>query len=401
MIHAVFPGCSAAAILLPCISNDVIESQSEAGYGRSIDLRSDKTVGKRGRHTRISNKARTVVRVNQTRMMQGRAKKEKRPMVDEMVCVGVDVSKVILDVAASNSNETRQFENSHKGISGAARYIGGLKPARIILEATGKYEIALAAELQSKRLPVIIINPRQVRDFARATGVLAKTDSIDARILALFGSRIKPEIRLLPDRKAREMSSLLARRRQLIEMLTAENNRLLQAGDSIRPSIDIHIKWLEEAISAINGDLDREIRNSPSWFEKDNLLKTVPGVGKVVSTTLLIELPELGQLNRRQIAALVGIAPLNRDSGTLRGRRTVWGGRAKLRSVLYMAALVGVRRNPVIATFYERLVKAGKAKKVALVACMRKLLTILNAMLRSKTMWQSNGMFQYVPVEEK
>jgi transposase len=321
-------------------------------------------------------------------MMQGRAKKEKRPMTEETVCVGVDVAKSTLDVAASNSKETRQFDNDHEGITSAVRYIASLKPVMIILEATGKYEMPLAAELQANRLPVVIVNPRQVRDFARATGVLAKTDIIDARILALFGMQVKPEIRLLPDQNAREMSSLLARRRQLIEMLTAENNRLLQADISIRQGIEIHIKWLKEAISAINDDLDRQIRSSPSWLEKDNLLKSVPGVGKVVSTTLLIELPELGTLNRRKIAALVGVAPLNRDSGTLRGKRTVWGGRAKLRAVLYMAALVGVRCNPVIAAFYERLLKAGKAKKVALVACMRKLLTILNAIIRSNTAWK-------------
>jgi len=197
------------------------------------------------------------------------------------------------------------------------------------------------------------------------------------------------------------MSSLLARRRQIIEMLTAENNRLLQADISIRPGIEIHIKWLKEAVSAINDDLDRQIQSNSSWLDKDNLLKSVPGIGKVVSTTLLIELPELGTLNRRKIAALVGVAPLNRDSGTLRGKRTVWGGRAKLRAVLYMAALVGVKRNPVMAAFYERLLKAGKAKKVALVACMRKLLTILNAMIRSKTVWRLNSIFQNVTVEAK
>jgi transposase len=334
-------------------------------------------------------------------MMQGRAKREKRPMTEEAVCVGVDVAKSTLDVAVSNSKETRQFDNDHKGITSAVRYIAGLKPAKIVLEATGHLEMPLAASLQARRLPVVVINPRQVRDFAKATGILAKTDRIDARILALFGLQIKPEVRLLPDRKAREMSNLLARRRQLIEMLTAEHNRLFQADDSIRLSIEIHIKWLEEAVSAINDDLDRQIRSSPSWLEKDNLLKSVPGVGKVVSTTLLIELPELGILNRRKIAALVGVAPLNRDSGTLRGKRTVWGGRAKLRAVLYMAALVGVRHNPVIAAFYERLLKAGKPKKVALVACIRKLLTILNAMIRSKTVWKSDNIFQYVPVEVK
>lgn len=320
-------------------------------------------------------------------------------MTEDSVCVGVDVAKNILDVAVSNSRETRQFNNDHKGITRSVRYIAGLKPVRVILEATGKYEIPLAEELQEKLLPVVIVNPRQVRDFARATGILAKTDMIDARILALFGLQIKPEIRLLPDQKAREMSSLLARRRQLIEMLTAESNRLIQANISIRPRIEIHIKWLEEAISAINDDLNRQIRSNPSWCEKDNLLKSVPGVGKIVSTTLLIELPELGKLNRRKIAALVGVAPLNRDSGTMRGKRTVWGGRAKLRAILYMAALVGVRRNPVMVAFYERLLKAGKAKKVALVACMRKLITILNAMMRTMTVWKFTNTLHHVPVE--
>jgi len=379
----------------------MIESLPEAGRGRSIDLRYTKTVGQRGRHAQISNKARTVVRVDQTRMMQGRAKREKKPMTEEAVYVGVDVAKHILDLAVHNSKETRQFNNDHKGIASAKRYIAGLRPAKIILEATGKYEIPLVAELQANHLPVVIVNPRQVRDFARATGVLAKTDRIDARILALFGLQVQPEVRLLPDQKTRELSSFLARRRQLIEMLTAENNRLLQADINIRPGIKIHIAWLEEAISTINDYLDQQIQSSPSWLEKDNLLKSVPGVGKVVSTTLLIELPELGNLSRRKIAALVGVAPLNRDSGTLRGKRTVWGGRAKLRAVLYMAALVGVRHNPVIAAFYERLLKAGKAKKVALVACMRKLLTILNAMIRSKTVWKVDSILQNTAVEAK
>ena len=197
------------------------------------------------------------------------------------------------------------------------------------------------------------------------------------------------------------MGSLLRRRRQLIEMLTSENNRLLQADEGIRPGIEIHIQWLEEAISAINDNLDRQIRSSPAWLEKDNLLKSVPGIGKVVSTTLLIELPELGQLNRRKIAALVGVAPLNRDSGTMRGKRTVWGGRAKLRAVLYMAALVATKCNTVIATFYRRLLDAGKVKKAALVACMRKLLTIINAMMRTMTVWNPELTNQYVLTEAK
>jgi transposase len=320
-------------------------------------------------------------------------------MIEEAVYVGVDVAKSALDVAVTDSGETRQFVNDDEGISQAVHYIASVKPAGIILEATGNLEMPLAAALQAGRLPVAVINPRQVRDFARATGALAKTDTIDARILALFGVRIKPEIRLLPNQKAREMRNLLTRRRQLIEMLTAEHNRVSQADDGIRSCIETHIKWLETALSDINDDLDNQIRSSPSWFEKDNLLKSVPGVGKVVSSSLLIELPELGKLNRRKIAALVGVAPLNRDSGTMRGRRTVWGGRAKLRAVLYMAALVASRCNPIIAAFYQRLLNTGKAKKVALVACMRKLLTILNAMMRTMTVWQPEIILRRASVE--
>ncbi|MFC1990005.1 IS110 family transposase [Chloroflexota bacterium] len=320
-------------------------------------------------------------------------------MIKEAVYVGVDVAKNSLDLAVSNVEEVRQFTNDHEGITNAVQYIAGLKPSGVILEATGHLEMPLAAALQADRLPVAVINPRQVRDFARATGTLAKTDTIDARMLALFGIRVQPEIRPLPDEKTREMRNLLTRRRQLIEMLTAEHNRLSQSGDDIHPSIEIHIKWLEEALNDINNDLDRRIRLSPSWLEKDNLLKSVPGVGNVVSSSLLIELPELGMLNRRKIAALVGVAPFNRDSGTMRGRRTVWGGRAKLRAVLYMAALVASRRNPIIAAFYQRLLEAGKAKKVALVACMRKLLIILNAMIRTMTAWQPETILKHVPVE--
>lgn len=320
-------------------------------------------------------------------------------MTKEAVYVGVDVAKNSLDVAVSNSEEVRQFTNDLEGVTNAVQYIAGLKPSGTILEATGHLEMPLAAALQAECLPVAVINPRQVRDFARATGTLAKTDTIDARMLALFGIRVKPEIRLLPDEKTREMRNLLTRRRQLIEMLTAEHNRLFHSGDDVRPGIETHIKWLEEALSNINDDLDRRIRLSPSWFEKDNLLKSVPGVGKVVSSSLLIELPELGRLNRRKIAALVGVAPFNRDSGTMRGRRTVWGGRAKLRAVLYMAALVASRCNPIIAAFYQRLLDAGKAKKVALVACMRKLLTILNAMMRTMTAWQPKIILNHISVE--
>jgi transposase len=332
-------------------------------------------------------------------MMQGRAKKERKPVTKEAVYVGVDVAKDTLDVAVSNSRETRQFANDHEGIARSVQYIASLQPTGIILEATGNLEIPLAAALQAECLPVVIINPRQVRDFARATGALAKTDVIDARVLALFGLRIKPEMRPLPDKQAREMTSLLTRRRQLMEMLIAERNRLSRADEDVQPNIKDHIKWLRKALSDINTDLEHRIRSSPSWCEKDNLLRSVPGIGKVVSTTLLIELPELGQLNRRKVAALVGVAPLNRDSGTLRGKRTVWGGRATLRAALYMAALVATKCNPIIAAFYRRLLDAGKVKKVALVACMRKLLTMVNAMMRASTVWNPEPIRKSVVME--
>lgn len=345
------------------------------------------TAGQRGRHAPISAKARTVDWVSQTRMMQGRAKKESAKVAKEAVYVGIDVAQETLEVAVSNSQQTHQFTNDHEGITQIIQHIVRLQPGGIILEATGGLEMPLAAELQTKGLPVIIINPRQVHDFARATGALAKTDSIDARLLALFGLRIKPEVRPLPDKQAREMAGLLTRRRQLMEMLIAERNRLSRANEEIQLGIKNHIKWLKKALADINADLEHRIQNSPSWHEKNNLLKSVPGIGKVVSTTLLIELPELGQLNRRKIAALVGVAPLNRDSGTLRGKRTVWGGRATLRAALYMATLVATKHNPVIATFYQRLLDAGKVKKAALVACMRKLLVIVNAMVRAMKVW--------------
>ena len=308
-------------------------------------------------------------------------------MVGQAVYVGVDVAKNTLDVAISNGVEVRQFPNDHKGINQTVEYIKGLEPAGVILEATGRLEMPLAAALQAERLPVVIINPRQVRDFARAVGALAKTDAIDARILAQFGARVTPQIRPLPNKKVRELGGLITRRRQLIEILTAERNRLSIADEGVRPGIEDHIHWLEEALSDINADLDRRIKNSPSWREKDELLKSVPGVGRVVASTLLIELPELGCLNRRQIASLVGVAPLNRDSGAMRGKRTVWGGRAKLRAALYMAALVATKYNPIISAFYQHLLEGGKTKKVALVACMRKLIVILNAMVKSMTPW--------------
>jgi len=257
----------------------------------------------------------------------------------------------------------------------------------IVLEATGGIERQLVRALVSAELPVVVVNPRQVRDFAKASGQLAKTDAIDAMVLARFAEAIRPTVRPLPDESLLELRALIARRRQLTEMIVAERNRLTAASKSVRKRINTHIRWLEAELGRADKDLDQSIRQSPIWKENEDLLRSVPGIGPVISRTLLAELPELGQLNRKQIAALVGIAPLNRDSGTLRGRRTIWGGRATVRAALYMAALVASRRNAVIRDFYKRLRNTGKAPKVALVACMRKLLTILNAMIKHRTCW--------------
>jgi transposase len=262
------------------------------------------------------------------------------------------------------------------------------EPTLITLEATGGFEHAVVAALAAAGLPLVVVNPRQVRDFARATGQLAKTDRIDAQVLALFAERVRPEPRPLPDAAAQALDARLTRRRQVLDMLVAEKNRLGFARPPIRRKITQHIRWLERQLDDVDHELGQMIEASPVWRAKDNLLRRVPGVGPVLSRTLLGELPELGQLNRKQIAALVGVAPLARDSGTLRGKRLVWGGRAPIRTVLYMSALVAARHNPVIRTFYQRLRTAGKPPKVALTACMRKLLTILNAMLQANTAWQ-------------
>jgi transposase len=237
-------------------------------------------------------------------------------------------------------------------------------------------------------LPVVVVNPRQVRDFAKATGHLAKTDTLDAQVLAQFAEAVRPTPRPLPDAQTQERAARLTRRRQLVEMLVAEKTRRGQASSPIQKQIQVHLTWLERRLRALDEELATAIRSSPLWREKDELLQSMPGVGPVLATTLLASLPELGILSRQQIAALVGVAPLNRDSGTIRGKRTIWGGRAHVRATLYMAAIVASRCNPMIRAFYHRLCAAGKAKKVALTACMRKLLTILNAMLRTRRPWQ-------------
>jgi transposase len=301
--------------------------------------------------------------------------------------VGIDVAKVALDVFIGSAGGAFSVANDEVGIRELLRQ---MKPADfVIVEATGGLETPVASALAAAGIAVAIVNPRQVRDFARATGKLAKTDRLDAEVLARFGEAIRPEARPLADEQAQALAALVTRRRQLVEMLTAEKNRRARAPKVLHRSIDEHIRWLEKRLSEFDDELGELIRHTPLWRERDELLHSVPGVGKVLSSTLLAQLPELGMLNRKQIAALAGLAPFNRDSGNMRGSRSIWGGRAQVRRVLYMATVAGVRSNPTIRTFYLRLRTNGKHAKPALTACMRKVLVILNAMLHNKTHWQT------------
>jgi transposase len=306
--------------------------------------------------------------------------------------VGIDVAKAELVVAVHPSHEHWTVANEERGVRTLVDRLVALGPTLIVLEATGGYELLGVAALGAAGLPVVVANPRHVRDFARATGQLAKTDRLDAELLARFAERVRPAIRPLPTAEAQELDALLTRRRQLLEMLSAERHRLGQVFGKgqrlVKKSLKTHIVFLERELRMADHDLDDAVRHSPLWREQDDLLQSVPGVGPVLARTLLAALPELGRLSRREIAKLAGIAPLSRDSGTMRGRRVIQGGRAVVRAALYMGALVAARHNPVIRTFYLRLVAAGKPKKLALVACMRKLLTILNIMLRTKTRWR-------------
>ena len=304
-----------------------------------------------------------------------------------LIFVGIDVSQARLDMAV-RPGASFSITHTESAIVTLVQQLRALSPTLIVLEATGGMEIPLTSALATAGLPVVVVNPRQVRDFAKACGHLAKTDALDAQVLAQFAEVMRPQPRPLPDAETRALAAQLTRRRQLVDMLTAEKNRLLSAASPIRKRVRTHITWLERELQSTNTALAAAIHQSPVWREKDELLQSVPGVGPVVTSTLLASLPELGILTNKQIAALVGVAPLNRDSGTLRGRRTVWGGRAQVRAVLYMSAIVAARFNPVIRAFYQRLCATGKAKKVALTACMRKLLTILNAMLKHRTPWR-------------
>jgi transposase len=304
-----------------------------------------------------------------------------------MRAIGIDVAKAELVVACRPSLAQWRVTNGSAGIADLLARLRPLAPEIVVLEATGGYERAVAAALAAAGLPVVVVNPRQVRDFAKSTGQRAKTDRVDAAILALFGERVQPAVRPLSDETTEDLGALLLRRRQLTDMLVAEKNRLGLARKPVRKSLKQHIAYLERELRITESELTDAIEASPIWRVKDDLLQSTPGVGPAVSQTMLAELPELGTLSGRQIASLVGVAPVAHDSGTLRGKRAIAGGRAHVRTTLFMAALVATRHNPVIRAFYHRLLTAGKPKKVALVACMRKLLTILNAMLRDGRPW--------------
>ncbi len=308
--------------------------------------------------------------------------------MEESVVVGVDVAQATLEVACTPGTERWQVTNDAPGLQGLRERLRTVQPRVVVLEATGGLEGPVAATLSAAEVPVAVVNPRQVRAFAKALGILAKTDRIDAAVLAHFGQATGVQPRPLPDAATQALDALVGRRRQLQEMLTMERNRLRLAQPVVQPQLRKHIAWLERQLEDLDTDLSAQIQSSPMWRVQDNLLRSAPGVGTVLSPQGGAELPELGTLGRRQIAALVGVAPFNRDSGTLRGKRAIWAGRASVRRVLYMATLVATRWNPVIRACYRRLLAAGKPKKVALVACMRKLLVILNAMMKHQTPWQ-------------
>jgi transposase len=303
----------------------------------------------------------------------------------QALVVGIDVSKDWLDVAMGS--ESRRIVNDAEGIGELVNRVRDAGAQLVVMEATGGYETQAATAIAGAGLRLAVVNPRQVRDFAKATGRLAKSDRIDAHVIAAFGQAVDPQIVRLPDEETLELQRLIARRSQLVGMRVQEANRLALMKGTMRKQIKAHIAWLDKAIDEVNTDLTARLRTSAAWREKDELYRSMKGVGPITSSTLMASLPELGTLDRRSIAALVGVAPFNRDSGVFRGRRTIWGGRAQVRHIVYMAATTATRSNPVIREFYERLIARGKPHKVAMVACMRKMLTILNAMARTNTPW--------------
>jgi transposase len=301
--------------------------------------------------------------------------------------LGIDVSKARLDACLLPEGEAFSVPNDQAGIDALLVRLQRARPELVVLEATGKYERPAAAAIAARGIAVAVVNPRQARDFAKATGRLAKTDKVDARLLARFAQAVDPRPSVLPDEEARALQAILVRRRQLLEMIVAEKNRSQMAPEAVAERIRAHIRWLEKELERADGELDEAVQESETWRANEELLRSVPGAGPVLARTLLAELPELGTIAPKRLCALVGVAPFNRDSGTLRGKREVWGGRAPVRAALYMGALVATRHNPVLREFYGRLLAAGKPKKVALVACMRKLLSILNAVMRDRTPW--------------
>lgn len=313
-------------------------------------------------------------------------------MKSREVVVGIDISKATLDVGVLPSSDTWSVPNELEGLAELSCRLSDLSPTLVVMEATGGLERPVRAVLDQAGLRCAVVNPRQVRDFAKSMGILAKTDSLDALVLAEFGVRVKPEARPAKDGQTQELEAMLRRRRQMMGILTAEKNRLkAEPSAQMRGNLQAHIAWLEQSLKDLDRDMRKRIRDVPEWRERDQIIRSVPGVGPVTMLTLMALLPELGTLNRRQIASLVGLAPFNRDSGKYRGQRHIWGGRGAVRSALYMAALSAIRWNPVLKAFYTRLIGAGKKKKVAITACMRKLLTILNCMVRSGSMWQAQS----------
>jgi len=308
-------------------------------------------------------------------------------MNQENLFVGIDISKAQLDVAVSPLQEKEVFAHTEEGLSRLVERLKPLSPALIVLEATGGLEMDVVTALLTAELPVVVANPRQVRDFAKATGQLAKTDALDAQILARFAESVRPQIRPLKSAESQDLFALVARRRQILDMIAAETNRLRTAALCTRKNLEAHIAWLKRCLKDLDKELGQAIKKSPVWRQKDEVLKSTPCVGRVLSATLLAEVPELGLITGKEVSALVGVAPMNCDSGQFRGRRKVWGGRAHVRTVLYMSTLSGIRCNPVLRSFYQRLRLAGKEHKVAMTGCMRKLIVILNAMMKNNSHW--------------
>lgn len=304
--------------------------------------------------------------------------------------VGIDVSKERLDIGVGADGEFWQAANDEVGIRETLRRLSAWEPALVVVESTGGLELPLVSELCAGRIPVALVNPGRVREFAKALGLLAKTDKLDAHLLARFGEAAKLSPTLLPDEAVQKLSALMGRRRQLLEMLVAEKNHLLSTRLSLRPGVQAHIAWLQQEIDQLTEQIQKDLQDTPGFRDKDRILRSAKGVGPITSSILLSDLPELGQLDRKKIAALVGVAPFNDDSGRRRGTRRIKGGRTSVRQALYMATIVAARFNPVIRTFYQHLLASGKRKKVALVACMHKLLTILNAMIRDMTPWKES-----------